>query len=608
MTEKLVIVESPSKAKTINSYLGKEYQVLSSVGHIRDLATSGPGGLGLDVNNNFKPDYQISKGKTKVVNELKKAAKNREVLIATDPDREGEAIAWHIADVLNLDIDQKNRIVFTEITKPAILGAIDKPREIDMDLVHSQEVRRALDRIIGFKLSTLLQKKIKSKSAGRVQSVALKLIVDLEKEILAFIPEEYYEIEAVFEEFKANYIIKANQRIKKDEAMEIVKNSTNPFVIKDIEVKETKRSPKPPFTTSTLQQDANINLNLSGARTMALAQQLYEGIEIDGEITGLITYMRTDSTRLSDIFIKDALNVIKDKYGNDYVGTYHYEKKEGSQDAHEGIRPTSLKLTPKKMEQYLDKYQHRLYERIYNRALASLMSNAIFERTKVIFDANGNLYDVSGVREVFKGFLEVYDDQKTKDVILPKLNVGDKLNASAVNPIRKETQPKSRYTEASLIKEMEKLGIGRPSTYAQTIQTLKSADRNYLTVEKKKLIPTKQGILTVEQLDEFFKDIINVNYTSAMEENLDKVSEGKADDIKLLADFYNAFIPMIDHANINMKKIGPEVLDEACPLCGQPLVLRNGKNGPFIGCSNFPTCRYTRNIEKNEKNEENNII
>lgn len=604
MKEKLVIVESPSKAKTIGSYLGSEYEVVSSVGHLRDLATSGPGGLGLDVEDNFKPNYVVTRGKNKVVNDIKKKAKNRDVLIATDPDREGEAIAWHIADLLELDLNDKNRIVFSEITKPAILSSIDNVREIDMDLVHSQEVRRAVDRIIGFKLSNLLRKKIRSKSAGRVQSVALKLIVDLEKEIRAFIPEEYYEIEATFKDFKADYKIVGKRRIKKEEADTIVATSTNPFEISKINVRETKRASRLPFITSTLQQDANIYLGMSGARTMGIAQSLYEGIELNGELTGLITYMRTDSTRLSDLFVKEANTLIETEYGKEYLGKYRFVNKEGSQDAHEAIRPTSLANTPKLMEQYLDAQQLRLYERIYNRALASLMSDAIFERTRVSIESNGNLYEVSGVREVFKGFLKVYDEQQTKDVILPKLEEGQILEASKVEAIRKETQPKPRYNEASLIKDMESLGIGRPSTYAQVMQTLKAKDRNYLTVQNKRFTPTDQGILTSEQLDLFFKDVINVNYTSTMESNLDKVAEGKQDNIELLRSFYNRFIPMVDDAEANMEKIGPTFLEEECPECGEKLVIRVGRNGEFIACSGFPKCRYTRSIEKEVDEEE----
>lgn len=599
MEKKLVIVESPSKAKTISSYLDKSYEVMASVGHIRDLATSGPGGLGLDIENNFKPNYQVIRGKNKVISDLKKAAKDKKIYIATDPDREGEAIAWHIADVLGLDLSESNRVEFTEITKDSVIEALKNPRPIDMNLVNSQEVRRSIDRIIGFKLSNLLQNKIKSKSAGRVQSVALKLIVDLEKDIKAFIPEEYYEIVAHFKEFKADYIIKGKEKLNKEQADEIVKSSTNPFVIESIEVKDSPRKPQPPFTTSTLQQDAINYLKMSGARAMSLAQKLYEGIEIDGEIVGLITYMRTDSTRMSDQFVKSANNYITNTFGKNYLGQYKVIKVENQQDAHEAIRPTSIFNTPEKVKPYLEQSQYRLYERIYNRAVASLMSDAIFERTKVILNANENRYELDGVREKFDGFLKVYEEGKTKDVILPKLTIGEKLDAQKVEAIRKETQPEARYTEASLIKEMEKLGIGRPSTYAHTLETLKAKDRHYTTMEKRKFFATDHGILTSDQLDLYFNSIINVNYTKLMEERLDDIANGKVKDVSLLSEFYNRFMPLLENAQKNMKKIGPKELDEVCPKCGSKLVERIGPKGIFIGCSSFPKCKFTRNIEEN---------
>lgn len=600
MMEKLIIVESPAKAKTIKTYLDDSYEVLASVGHIRDLATSGPGGLGLDVENNFEPTYRIIRGKTKIINELKKAAKNKEVLLATDPDREGEAIAWHIADELGLDLNLKNRIVFTEITKQSVLDALKNPRQLNMNLVRSQEVRRAIDRIIGFKLSSLLQSKIRSKSAGRVQSAALKLIVELEKEIKAFVPEEYFEIEAIFDEFKADYIIKANTRIKRDEADKILETSTNPFVVKDVNVRETNRKPRAPFTTSTFQQDANIYLSMSGSRAMSIAQKLYEGIEINGETTGLITYMRTDSTRMSNQFIFSANKYIEDNFGKNYLGSYKVVKTEGSQDAHEAIRPTSIFNTPEKMKQYLNSSELRVYKRIYERAVASLMSDAVFERTKVTFDTNGNLYDLNGVKLVFDGFLKVYEDNSVKDIIIPEFKVNDKLNAKEVNKIRKETQPKARYNEASLIKEMESLGIGRPSTYAHTMQTLKAKDRYYTTQERRRFHATDRGILTSDKLTEFFDDVINVGYTKELEEKLDKIEDGSVDDIKLLKDFYNKFIPLIDNAMSNMEKVGPKVLEEKCPKCGSDLVERFGPKGPFIGCSSFPKCKYTANFDEND--------
>ncbi|HHW79704.1 MAG TPA: type I DNA topoisomerase [Acholeplasmataceae bacterium] len=601
MKEKLIIVESPSKARTIKSYLGDEYTVLSSVGHVRDLAISGVGGFGLDIENDFKPTYVIIRGKNKVVNEIKKAAKGKKVLIATDPDREGEAIGWHLADLLSLKENDDNRIIFTEITKQTILEALENPRPIDINLVNSQEARRSLDRIIGFKLSNLLQRKIRSKSAGRVQSVALKMIVDLEKEIQAFVPEVYYEIQAAFNEFNADYIIPSNTRIKKEEADKIVKESTNPFIVKEIDIKNQERKPKLPFTTSTLQQDANTYLGMSGSRTMMIAQTLYEGIEVNGELTGLITYMRTDSTRLSNTYVGSALKLIEEEYGKDYLGKYSFTKKEGSQDAHEAIRPTSLKNRPEDLINVLDKDQYRLYERIYYRTLASLMSNAIFERHKVVLDAKGNLYQVNGVRQVFDGFLKVYDEQKTKDVVLPKLNIGDELTANKVESIKKQTQPKARYSEATLIKDMEEKGIGRPSTYAQTIQTLKSKDRDYLTIEKRRLIPTEQGILTSDVLTKYFDEIINVDYTKNMEENLDLITEGKASGPELLNDFYYKFIEKIDYADKNMKRLPPKLLDELCPVCGKQLVVRKSKYGEFIGCSGYPSCKYIKNNDENAK-------
>ena len=599
MKEKLIIVESPSKARTIKSFLGEEYTVLSSVGHVRDLAISGVGGFGLDIENDFKPTYQIIRGKNKVVKEIKKAAKNKDILIATDPDREGEAIGWHLADLLEVDTKAENRIVFTEITKQTVLDAISNPRAIDLNLVNSQETRRSLDRIIGFRLSNLLQKKIKSKSAGRVQSVALRMIVELEKEILAFIPETYYEIEALFKDFKADYIIPSKKRIKKEEADKIVETSTNPFSISNIDIKNQSRKPKLPFTTSTLQQDANTYLGMSGARTMMLAQSLYEGIEVAGELTGLITYMRTDSTRLSNDYVSSALTAIETKLGKEYVGKYKFSKKEGTQDAHEAIRPTSIDNRPEDLKDYLDKDQYRLYERIYYRTLASLMTNAIFERHKMTLDANGNLYQVNGVKQVFDGFLRVYDEQKTKDVILPDLKVGDKLNAESVQSIEKQTQPKARYSEATLIKDMEENGIGRPSTYAQTIQTLKSRDRDYLNIENRRLIPTEQGILTSDALTEYFDKIINVDYTKNMEEKLDLITEAKATGPDLLKEFYQNFIEMVEYADEHMEKLPPKMVDEYCPQCGEQLVVRKSRYGEFIACSGFPKCKYIKNNDEN---------
>lgn len=592
MNEKLIIVESPSKSKTIQSYLGDNTTVLSSKGHIRDLAISGKDGLGVDIENGFEPSYVPIKGKKQVIKSLKAAAKGKDVYIATDPDREGEAIGWHLAQVLDLDTKAQNRIIFREITKQAVTEALNHPQTIDQHLVNSQEARRILDRIIGFKLSKLLQSKIKSKSAGRVQSVALKLIVDLEKKIQAFIPEKYYELDAVFKDFTADYYIPAKTRIGLEEATKIKETSTNPFKVTQIEVKDSIRKSRPPFITSTLQQDAINNLYMSASRTMRVAQSLYEGIEIHGEMMGLITYMRTDSPRLAAPFVEQAQKHIRDNFGKPYLGKYSVKKSSNAQDAHEAIRPTSLDNTPSLMEPYLSKDEHKLYKRIYERTLASLMAPAIFEATKVNIESNGNLYQVSGLTEKFDGHYRVFDANKPKEKLLPKLEEGQTLEASEIILDEKETTPPARYSEASLIKEMESLGIGRPSTYAAIIQTLKH--RAYVTTESKRFIPTEQGTLTSEQLDLFFDRIINVKMTSEMEKALDDVSENRESAVTLLKDFYDSFIPMIEKAQKEMKKIEPEITDEICPECGKHLVVRKSRYGEFLACSGFPKCRYIK--------------
>jgi DNA topoisomerase-1 len=596
MSKLLIIVESPSKSKTIASYVGKDVLVLSSKGHIRDLATTGVDGLGLDIKNNFKPNYTVISSKKSLVNELISKSKNREVLIATDPDREGEAIGWHLAEILKLDPTANNRIVFREITKSAILEALKHPRPIDQHLVYSQEARRILDRIIGFKLSKLLQNKIKSKSAGRVQSVALKLIVDLEKEIEAFIPETYYEIEANFPHFKADYIIKDKDRLSKEVADKIVAESNNPFIVKDISKKESKRQSKPPFITSTLQQDAINNLSMSAARSMMVAQSLYEGKEINGELVGLITYMRTDSNRLAEPFIHEAQAYIESTFGKQYLGKYHVTTKQNAQDAHEAIRPTSLARTPESMESYLSKDEFKLYKRIYQRAVASLMAPAIYDITKVTLVANSHAYEVSGSIERFAGHQKMFSETKNKDKILPHLEMNQQLNAKDVISIEKVTTPKTRYSEATLIKEMESLGIGRPSTYAQIIQTLKQ--RDYVDLTDKRFIPTKQGRLTAEQLDLFFSKIIDVEYTSKMEHVLDEIADGKQQGLHLVSKFYNSFVPLVEIAQKEMKKIAPTETGEICPNCGKPLVLRTSKYGEFTACSGFPSCKYVKKEER----------
>lgn len=606
MKEKLIIVESPSKAKAIQSYLGSGHVVVSSKGHIRDLATSGKGGLGIDVESNFEPSYQIIKGKQTLVNDLKKQAKSRDVLIATDQDREGEAIAWHIAQVLDLNIDEENRVVFSEITKQKILDAVKQPRKIDTGLVNSQETRRMLDRIIGFKLSTLLQSKIKSKSAGRVQSVALKLIVDLEKEIQAFIPKTYFDLEAMYQGIKAEYI-KNKDQLSKETAELILKEAVNPFIVSALDINEKERKSKEAFKTSTLQRDAYSYLSYSSTKTMMLAQYLYEGIEINGELTGLITYMRTDVTRLSDEFVNDAMTYIETEFGKAYLGSYKTTKDSNAQDAHEGIRPTKLTFTPEYVKQHVDRQSikdeklfddaMKLYQRIYGRTLASLMAPAILEHTKVTLTSNQHDFTMKGIRLVFDGFLKVYEESKNKDIILPKFTQNQQIEMEEIVSIEKQTQPKPRYNEASMIKKLDELGIGRPSTYASIIKTL--IDRGYVNKEKN-LQPTEQGILTSDELDKFFKDIINTDYTADMESHLDKIAEGDFDKMSILKNFYEMFMPMLDDAKENMKKIQPVMLEETCPECGSQLVIRKSKYGEFVACSGFPKCKYIKKEEVSE--------
>lgn len=598
---KLIIVESPSKAKTIASYLDNEYKVISSKGHIRDLATTGKDGLGIDIENRFQPNYRIIKKQEGVVNTLKKEAKNRQVLIATDDDREGEAIGWHIAEILDLDLNEKNRIVFREITKSAIIESLNEPRKIDQDLVNSQEARRILDRIIGFKLSKLLQSKIKSKSAGRVQSVALKLISDLEKEIQAFIPETYYEIEAKFPKFTAHYVIPAKQRLSKVEADTIVSGSTNPFVVKDVKNRVSRRKAKPALKTSTLQQEAFNFLSMSSGRTMMVAQKLYEGVQVENEFIGLITYMRTDSTRLANTFIYSALDFIEKTYGEKYKGFYQTKNTGQTQDAHEAIRPTSLKRTPELMKPYLTKDEYRLYNFIFYRTLSSLMSDAQYTVTKVTLDAQNYLYELEGSVLKFAGHREAFAEQKIKDTPLPKLELSQQIDADEVIAIEKVTLPPARYSEATLIKTLEANGIGRPSTYASIIKTLR--DRDYVELDRatRRFKPTEQGMLTTQELEAFFDPVINVNYTSKMEKQLDEISEQSVSGVQIVGDFYNKFIPLIEHAQKHMKKIPPKETGELCPECGRPLVYRKSKYGEFVACSGFPQCKYVQPNEYQTK-------
>lgn len=607
----IIIVESPAKCKTISKYLGGDYTVVSSKGHIRDLATSGKYGLGIDIENDFKPSYEIIKGKKKDVKYLKDLIEKADhIYLATDPDREGETISWHLYDELKVPDEKYDRIVFNEITKDVVLKALKNPRRIDMNLVHSGEARRFLDRIIGFRLSKVMQSKTSGKSAGRVQSVALKLIVDREREILAFIPKEYWTIEADFKDFKANletYKEKDIEIPNEEEADKILDSLTNTFTIKKVEEKEKKRSAKEVFKTSTLQQACSNKLGFPASKTMKIAQKLYEGIELDDGFHGLITYMRTDSVRLSDEFTSASFAYINSKFGKDYVGYVKKGKKtENVQDAHEGIRPTNINYEPDKIKKYLAPDEYKLYRIIYYRALASLMADAKFNSTTVLLDNNDYGFKATGSVLTFDGYLKVYGDyEDQEDTILPdfKNYKSGIILSDTITKTQHFTKPPARFTESSLIKELESLGIGRPSTYATIISTIK--DRGYVTLEDKKFVPTEVGFETTDKLQEFFSSIVNVKYTANMEKDLDEIAEGNEDYKKMLKDFYDNFAPLVDNAFKNMEKKKPEETGEKCPECGSPLVIRKGKYGEFIACSNYPTCKY---IKKENKQTEKEII
>lgn len=607
----IIIVESPAKCKTISKYLGGDYTVVSSKGHIRDLATSGKYGLGIDIENDFKPSYEIIKGKKKDVKYLKDLIEKADhIYLATDPDREGETISWHLYDELKVPDEKYDRIVFNEITKDVVLKALKNPRRIDMNLVHSGEARRFLDRIIGFRLSKVMQSKTAGKSAGRVQSVALKLIVDREREILAFIPKEYWTIEADFKDFKANletYKEKDIEIPNEKEADKILDSLTNTFTIKKVEEKEKKRSAKEVFKTSTLQQACSNKLGFAASKTMKIAQKLYEGIELDDGFHGLITYMRTDSVRLSDEFTKASFAFINSKFGKDYVGYVKKGKKtENVQDAHEGIRPTNINYEPDKIKKYLAPDEYKLYRIIYYRALASLMADAKFNSTTVLLDNNDYGFKATGSVLTFDGYLKVYGDyEDQEDTILPdfKNYKSGIILSDTITKTQHFTKPPARFTESSLIKELESLGIGRPSTYATIISTIK--DRGYVTLEDKKFVPTEVGFETTDKLQEFFSSIVNVKYTANMEKDLDEIAEGNEDYKKMLKDFYDNFAPLVDNAFKNMEKKKPEETGEKCPECGSPLVIRKGKYGQFTACSNYPTCKY---IKKENKQTEKEII
>ena len=611
----LVIVESPSKSKTIEKYLGGDYHVVSSKGHIRDLATSGKGGLGIDVENDFEPTYKVSSDKRAVVKELKDLAKKSDhVYLASDPDREGEAIAWHLANVLDLNMEEENRIIFNEITKHAVVEAFEHPRTIDQDLVKSQEARRMLDRIIGFKLSKLLQSKIKSKSAGRVQSVALRLIVERENEIRAFKSEEYWTLAANIEKDGKTFSASLNKIDGKkadlktqEEVNAVIERCCHDFIVSSIEKKVRKKEARMPFITSTLQQEASTKLGFGAKKTMQIAQKLYEGLPLAGGVSeGLISYMRTDSTRLSDQCVKDAESDIEETSGKDYKGRARQKNSENAQDAHEAIRPTSILNTPARVKEYLTNDQYKLYKLIYARTLASLMAPSKSNVVNVQIVSDGCEFSANGSILTFDGYLKIYSDYETvKDEMLPIMEEQETLKDVELEGKQHFTEPPLRYSEARLIKDLEEKGIGRPSTYAIIIDTLQA--RGYVSLERpsegsktKVFIPSEQGELTDTKLQEFFSGIINVSYTANMEHHLDEIAAGERNNIEEVRTFYNEFEPLLQNAYENMEKKELERTGEKCPDCGNDLVYRIGRFGKFISCINFPECRYTKGEDEDE--------
>lgn len=594
---KLVIVESPNKCHTISRYLGEGYEVLATVGHLRDLSTSGKGGFGVDVDHDFKPTYIISSSKRHTVYELQDAAaKAKDIFLATDPDREGEAIAWHLTQILGLPVETTKRLEFHEITRDSITTAIKNPRVLDMNLVEAQEARRIVDRIIGFKLSNIMQKKIKSPSAGRVQSATLKLIVEHDDEIANFIPEPYWTLS--LELNKGNAKINASFQ-SFDDIKKIEKEADNKKIISllgdKVVVKEVKKSvrtteSKPAFTTSTLQQEAFNTYKFSTKKTSSLAQQLYEGVEIRGQHTGLITYIRTDSTYLSDTFVQRASDFITKKFGAEYVGKRKIVKVNGAQNAHEAIRPTSNHNTPESMRQYLTPDQYKLYKLIYERAVGSLMVAKKENVISVIFECNGVTFKSEGTSIAFDGYTRLYKEEKADGFVLPSFKVGEELTINKVNNEKKMTEPPAAYTEAKIVKLMEDKKIGRPSTYASTIQTL--LKRGYIESKQGSMVSTEQGKKTAIVLGKYFPEFVDVKYTAQMEEKLDKIQEGEISRTKTLSNFYKRFVEEVDKANAVIYKEEDEPTGKMCPICGAPLVYKKSKFGDFIGCSNFPKCKY----------------
>jgi DNA topoisomerase-1 len=628
MSEFLVIVESPAKAKTIERYLGKKYKVKASMGHVRDLPKSQ---MGIDVENNFEPKYITIRGKGPVLKELKSAAKKaKKIYLAADPDREGEAIAWHLAHSLDMDIKSDCRVVFNEITKDAIKESFKHPRPINMDLVDAQQARRLLDRLVGYNISPLLWKKVKKGlSAGRVQSVAVRLIIDREKEIKDFIPEEYWSIDGEFLKgktaFDAAFYGLENEKVELKSESDVQnilgKMKGNKFEVASVTKKERKRNPAAPFTTSSLQQEAARKLNFRAKKTMMLAQQLYEGIDLGKEGTvGLITYMRTDSTRISEVAQNEAAEYIQSSYGKEFLQSEKKKEKKNSnaQDAHEAIRPTSTLRAPASLKEYLSRDQLRLYRLIWERFVASQMAPAVMDTMSVDLKNGAVIFRATGSKVKFPGFMKVYvegsDDQaEEKDNMLPDLKEGDEVLKKDIEPKQHFTQPPPRYTEARLVKTLEEQGIGRPSTFAPTLDTIQK--RGYVALDNKRFIPTELGEIVLELILEFFPEILDIEFTAKMEKDLDYVEEGKVNWVQIIDEFYGDFEKHLEKAEKEMQEveIKDEPAGEDCENCGSPMVFKMGRYGKFMACSNFPDCRNTKPIVKDigvkcPKCKEGNII
>lgn len=609
MADNLVIVESPAKAKTIEKYLGKRYKVIASMGHVRDLPRSQ---MGVDVEDDFEPKYITIRGKGPVVQELKRHAKKaKKIFLASDPDREGEAIAWHLANILKLDEHAKNRVVFNEITKDAVKESFKTPRSIEINLVDAQQARRIVDRLVGYNISPVLWKKVKKGlSAGRVQSVALRLVIDRENEIRNFKPEEYWKIEGKFRykksTFTAKFLHYKNKpyKLQKNEDVKFITDQLNgnEFEVAKVTRKEKKRNPANPFTTSTLQQEASRKLGFKTRKTMMVAQQLYEGIDLKRQGTvGLITYMRTDSTRISADAKAETKDFITEKYGKEYVSHRKQTGKQGDQDAHEAIRPTKTLRTPDEMKSFLTKDQHRLYKLIWERFVASQMAPAVIDTVAMDVEQGDIKFRANGQAIKFKGFMTLYvesKDEEEQNKRLPIIDEGETVIATDIEPSQHFTQPPPRYTEARLVKTLEELKIGRPSTYAPTIDTIQK--RNYVKLESKRFVPTELGEIVYEQVKEYFPEIIDVEFTVNMETLLDKIAEGDENWRNVVGNFYNGFKDDVERAEKEMEKI--EIKDEPagedCEKCGSPMVIKMGRYGKFMACSNFPDCRNTKAIVK----------